>query len=281
MAEIETVNKEMWNNFRKIWSVGLIPHRPSGEEIALYEDYLQKAINISKSTSFQVLVMGATPEIRDMLARYRVGVTLIDVNPNMIRAMDELLEVSSGNEKLVIGDWQNMPLRDSRYDLILCDHGLNNILFKNWTKVFNEMKRVLKSNGFLVQSVYTVEQDEAIDIEQVAPIMKKQIMSMEDKFYYVHRSLANLKDIKGKKYYKDLSELKRRLTLMLKSGQISRNDYELLLYPEMMYEFKLTIPFKNDVDDYFLRFYRLKSVRNAWSHPMLTFMKLYYCQNKK
>ncbi|MCK5176926.1 MAG: hypothetical protein KAQ92_04325, partial [Candidatus Aenigmarchaeota archaeon] len=62
----------MWNNYFTP------PSRISKEEIQNYRNWLKKANE--KKESKKALVLGATPEIRDILKENNYEITIIDIN---------------------------------------------------------------------------------------------------------------------------------------------------------------------------------------------------------
>ena len=51
------------------------------------------------------MLLGATPEIREMLSLLGVQVTLIDSSRNMMEKMLTGFNINTANEKWVEGDW--------------------------------------------------------------------------------------------------------------------------------------------------------------------------------
>jgi hypothetical protein len=102
MTQENTLNKEVWTGITKEWAVMIPPLRPSFGEITIYQRCLENIIG-KKRKKIRALILGATPELRDLTARLGIDTTIVDVNPNMVRGMTELLEYSDGQEKVVIG----------------------------------------------------------------------------------------------------------------------------------------------------------------------------------
>ncbi len=74
------------------------------------------------------MILGATCEIRDMLAKYvDVSVTLLDISEDMIEALGSLMTRKTDNEKWVEGDWLDAPFEDNYFDAVFGDHVKSNI----------------------------------------------------------------------------------------------------------------------------------------------------------
>lgn len=201
MSKKLSLNKDTWNKLAKEWAVGIPPWRPTKKEIEIYKDFLEKVIHRTK-TKPKALLMGATPELRDLMARYNINITLVDINPNMVRAMTELLGYSSGKEKVVIADWLKMPFPANSFDVVMCDHGLQHIFFEKWGIFFKEVKRVLKPRAYFINAVFSPEENEGLTVNDVIRIYRSNIVTREDKYYLMNRVIVNIPDMDNKKYYK-------------------------------------------------------------------------------
>ena len=96
-----TLNKKFWTKVAQEWKKLKPPERPSKKEIAIYEKHLQEILWARKKRKIKAIIFGATPEIRDLLAKHKIfDVTIVDINPNMVRAMQELLKISKAKERI-------------------------------------------------------------------------------------------------------------------------------------------------------------------------------------
>lgn len=145
----EKQQEEWWYNF---WSKFNSPWRPSKREMKFFETVVRKLIK--DRGKIKVLVMGATPEFRDMLFKYRnkAEVVLLDLNPPVKKAMDRLRKKINPLEKLVEGDWLKMDriFPKDYFDVIMNDEGFENIGVKKHPTLFKSIMTVLKSDGYLL-----------------------------------------------------------------------------------------------------------------------------------
>jgi len=73
----------------------------------------------------------------------------IDLNPKMIsRAMK--YTVKNDNLKFKVGDCSNMPFQNNSFDIVTSFLALHELSTNLLPKVISEIKRVLKSNGYLL-----------------------------------------------------------------------------------------------------------------------------------
>ncbi|MFA5051286.1 MAG: class I SAM-dependent methyltransferase [Patescibacteria group bacterium] len=141
---------EAWKKFVETWAKLTSPGRPSSGEIKIYEKFAQP---ILKKKSIQILVLGSTPEIRDMLAKYKnAQITLIDLNFEMTFAMTSLMrkKQAAKNETWLRSNWLTAPLPKNYFDLIFGDFVICNVPFKFQPQFLNNIKEWLKPNGFFI-----------------------------------------------------------------------------------------------------------------------------------
>src|SRR5262249_15041386 len=100
------------------WRLASAPPRPEAAHLARYRSAARGARS--------GLVMGATPELIDMLLTEGVDrVTAIDLHPETIEAMRRLASEDWSRVELVRGDWREpRPAWASVFDVVLCDGGL-------------------------------------------------------------------------------------------------------------------------------------------------------------
>lgn len=103
-----------------------------------------------KNKQANVLILGATPETRDLILKHKLNLTSIDQNREMIKRMSDLMEYKSAKEKIVMANWLKMPLPDNNFDLVLGDGVSNNISYGQQENFFKEIKRVLKPDGVML-----------------------------------------------------------------------------------------------------------------------------------
>lgn len=140
-----------WKKIAKIWKNIKPTYKPSKTEVLLFEKFLKI---IQKNDDFKVLILGATPEIRDMLAKNKLSVTILDANPTMVKAMNQLVKTRNKNEKIVIGNWLKMPFRDNMFNLIISDHPTSSLNLSQVKTLFSEIHRVLKPNEHFIVDVH-------------------------------------------------------------------------------------------------------------------------------
>jgi hypothetical protein len=110
-----------------------------------------------------VLVMGATPELIDMLLTEGVArIAALDLHPETMEAMRRLGSQDWSRVQLVAGDWRHpRQAWHSAFDLVLCDGGLMFLPFPDdWRTVLVAVHGYLRPGGRLVTRMSSVSPTE-------------------------------------------------------------------------------------------------------------------------
>ena len=162
----------MWNNYFTP------PSRISKEEIQNYRNWLKKANE--KKESKKALVLGATPEIRDILKENNYEITIIDINTEMILAMTSLLKTKNPDEIFVKANWLNNPLADNYFDVVVGDAILPNIPLKDRTQLLSKINRLLKPNGIFITRAFCVPDKKPFkNVDEILEYFSKKEPNMQ------------------------------------------------------------------------------------------------------
>lgn len=217
------IKKSEWRMFVENWKEIRPPWKPSMERVKIYRQLIKKYVKGDKA-----LVLGATPEIRDLLAELKFNVTLLDINPEMVKAMTYLRKTKS-KEKVVIDDWlTGNP--GSEYDLVIGDSNVCNLLPEYYGKFFKQINGLLKDEGiFICQSAVSVKPltEHRISIKE---IIKKAKYKPDYYKNYLNRAYDYLKWAIShtKRNVINFGELNEIWRQKLKDGQISKKEFKLL-----------------------------------------------------
>lgn len=157
------------------------PSIPAPEEILMHEKFFKK---IAKKND-KVLVLGATPFLRDLGLKYKCQVVAADISLEMILKMSEYMKYKNNpNEILVRGNWLNLPLQDHYFDIVLADFSFNNIKPEEHIKLFQELKRLLKPKGYFLtrQRVHSLEKKLRSYSDLARLFRKKKILFRDFKY---------------------------------------------------------------------------------------------------
>jgi SAM-dependent methyltransferase len=153
MPEDISTTSAPWKSIANLWNTYFTqPSRVSEKESQQYKKWLKEI----KKGDMRVLLLGVTPEIRESLAELKYNVTCIDINPEMIQAMESVLKVKNPHEVVINEDWLNNSLKDGIFDVVVGDCVLENVGWEDRDKLLSEVKRVLKPKGIFLTRVFTM-----------------------------------------------------------------------------------------------------------------------------
>lgn len=151
-SESAVAGRGYWLNLARDWRKVKPPVKPSLTDLKSYDEFLKRALKHKKSP--KILVLGATPEMRDLADKYTQEVTVVDLNLEMILAMTGLMKRKNPKEIWVKGNWLNVPLRCNYYDAILGDGITTNISWKEANQFWKHSKELLKEKGIFITRIF-------------------------------------------------------------------------------------------------------------------------------
>lgn|GEM_PF-4065973 len=144
--KIKTLTQS-WQVWAETWKQITSPSRPTEKELSIFRKACEK--KLIGVTDPKVLIMGATPELRDLLADYKnAEIVLLDINMEMILGMTSLTQIKNEeNETWIKGNWIKAPLPEKYFDLILADFTVENLPLHLHQQYFENIHHWLKDDG--------------------------------------------------------------------------------------------------------------------------------------
>lgn len=175
------------------------PGRPTPEEIAIYRSFCKKIIGNKKGA--KALVLGATPQLRDMLSGLKCRTTLVDINPEMVHAMTTLLKRKPYKKEIKRrGNWLDTKLPEKSFDIIVGDAVIGNVGWEQQDKMLEEMRRILKGDGAFITRVEAFpEKWKNSPFEKVFGKFKRKKKSMRSAMELFIELMYNVHDVKKRK----------------------------------------------------------------------------------
>jgi SAM-dependent methyltransferase len=139
------VDERVVQRIASAWRLVGAPARP---DVAGVERY-----RLAMKSPPSALVLGATPEVIDMLLRSRVAcVVAIEMHAETLEAMRRLASEDWSRVDLVVGDWRDARAAwDSAFDAVLCDGGFMFLAFPDdWRRTLSAVHHALRPGGRLV-----------------------------------------------------------------------------------------------------------------------------------
>lgn len=106
---------------------------------------------ISGKSQPAAMILGATPELRDLALSHGCHTIAVDVSAKVMKDMTLAMEHQDDpDEEQIIGDWLKNPIEDNKVDVVIGDGIGNNVPYADYPQLFSEINRVLKPGGYLI-----------------------------------------------------------------------------------------------------------------------------------
>ena len=164
------IKKVGWDKkLAKEWGKYKPPSRPSSGEIRIYESYIRELPRKSK-----ILIMGSTPELRDLTAKYKIDTTICDWSEDVYRAL-KLLVKHKAKETFIRGDWREMNFGE-KFDMIIGDCSTTVVPYKDLDTVISNVSRNLVPNGLAIQRIWVRHKKEKYSVSKIVKIFNYYIL---------------------------------------------------------------------------------------------------------
>jgi cyclopropane fatty-acyl-phospholipid synthase-like methyltransferase len=152
-------NNNDWNIAKK-WQHYTEPARPSHSECQIVKNTIGPGMT--------VLLLGSTPEYRDILIEKDCSVLIVDNNKDNYHAMTMLMTRSPTQENFICESWLDIDWMAQKFDVILGDHVINLLPKEQWPHFLQSLKKLLNPNGKLIQRVITKPESYEKNVETLA-----------------------------------------------------------------------------------------------------------------
>jgi SAM-dependent methyltransferase len=129
------------------WRIYDSPARPSKGECQLIQSFISHLKKRPK-----ILILGSTPESRDLAHNLQAEVTCVDGSLEMLTGMTELMKYKNkaAQEIWFRSNWLTMPVAENYYDFVLGDLVVTNLPLALQSVFLAKIKSVLKPGGYFI-----------------------------------------------------------------------------------------------------------------------------------
>lgn len=121
----------------------------SEETLERFHDLYSRSVE--GAPDIHALVLGATPELRDIVLSYGHQLTTVDRDAAALEAKTRQMHYHDHpNEQIIVSDWFNMHLPKNYYDVVLGDGVLTALPKDDQTELLDILHETLKPTGFLL-----------------------------------------------------------------------------------------------------------------------------------
>lgn len=123
------------------------PGRPSRQEVKIFEKLF---CQVTKNKPSNALILGSTPELRDIVLKNKSEVTAVDISLDALIKLRYLMKQNWENEILIRDNWLHMPIKSNYYKIVLGDLILANLFLKDWDNLLIRLREVISKGGYFI-----------------------------------------------------------------------------------------------------------------------------------
>jgi len=126
------------------------PSAPSKSEKLAYDHFLKKALKGKRQP--KVMILGVTPELRDIALKNNCEVISVDISKEMIKTMKGLVKNKKHKKDIILNDnWLTVPFKNNSFDVVMGDGPFTNIpSLPDVKKMLTKITKILKPDGYLL-----------------------------------------------------------------------------------------------------------------------------------
>lgn len=219
----------------------------SEETLEKFNDLYNRSVE--GAATVNTLVLGATPELRDIVLSYNHHLTTVDHDAKMVQAKSRLMHYHNhANETIVISDWLTMRFPDNTFDVILGDGVLTALQQEDQKTLLDILHRILKPTGYLLLREGAVVHrrprfDPTVHVHQY----RSGQYTLFDLFFGLRLYNQNYKSIDAKTRKTYLNDFKQKIDHYYQQGVLSVNERKQLY--AIASELEHTLLHKEDLED--------------------------------
>jgi cyclopropane fatty-acyl-phospholipid synthase-like methyltransferase len=155
-----TETKEQWRqDFVHFWKYYIVPARASSSDL----EFIKKKI-LEKGSGVRVLILGSTPEYRNLCGELGISVTCFDFSEYNYKYLTDEVK-NKPQERFVNGNWFTHTL-DEQFDIILGDVVINLQVKEKLPDLFRNIAEWLALGGLFMPRTYIRDKGETCTAEE-------------------------------------------------------------------------------------------------------------------
>ncbi|MBI4453007.1 class I SAM-dependent methyltransferase [Candidatus Woesearchaeota archaeon] len=209
------------------------PRVPTQAELKFYGKYLAEVKKISKRRN--MLILGATPELRDIALDNGFNCCSVELNKDVAEKLSEIMKNKNNpRDKVIIGDWLEMDKKSeffNLFDIVLGDAPFINLATtEDNEKLAEILSKVIAKGGYFVtrQVVWTDTFKPKEKHGLIKAFRNKEIcwqdLFMELRFWTYKQECFN-----NKTYQYDAKKNFELINADFKEGLLNKEEYELII----------------------------------------------------
>ncbi len=205
------------------------PFTPSQNEQKFYKKYCEK-VSASENLPKRALILGATPELRDMAIKIGIESIAVDISEEMMEKFSALMEKQGDIlDKTIIKDWLKMDFPSDYFGIIMGDASLNNLATTGDNeRLANICRDILAKNGYFImrQVFYVKDYKGYTDPKKVIDDYRAGKISWED--FFMELRINSFKDqvYSPENFQYNAGKAFDLIEGIYKDGMITQPEYE-------------------------------------------------------
>ncbi|MBR9699150.1 class I SAM-dependent methyltransferase [Candidatus Woesearchaeota archaeon] len=259
------------------------PPRPSKQAIELYRK------GIEKIKPSHIVILGSTPELRDLAAEYDCKVTVIDINKEFNEAMNSILKKKNPKEETIIQDWIEISLLENSVDVVLSDIALENVMAINHPLFLENLVRILKKDGLWISKMEVIPNDwQFLDFDQVLDYYAHVPMQETVFWELICHLLSDAWDKKDKVEMKKIKEWMEKHKV--EEGKYIHSNKRITQFLNDIWEFwdpmdkEWSFGYEKDVDEKVSKYFDIKEkhiLKDCVNPKIDETFPIWFCKPKK
>ncbi len=211
----------------KKWSTYSSIYRPVPKEIETYRKFIGTAV----SSETNLLILGASPELRDIAAELGLRPFLIDISLEMLIEMLRYTKhANKQNEIWIRGCWLTTPLPENTFDIIVSDLFLHNINpGHKQKKLLSKISKIATPHTKIITRIHTINPKNYYSTYEKILDETRRLLYEIEKYDVMNVLLSRLIDKSAKNQKMDSRSITGNVEHYLSSGNVSFS-YQLFLY---------------------------------------------------
>lgn len=205
------------------------PFAPSQKEQEFYKKYCEQ---VAKSDNLpkRALILGATPELRDIAVNAGLESFAVDISEEMMEKFSALMERQDDVlDKKIIKNWLEIDFPSEYFGVIMGDASLNNLATtEDNEKIVEICGNILARNGYFVmrQVFYTEDYKGYTDPAAAISDYRANKISWED--FFMELRVNSFKDeaYSSKNFQYDAGKVFDLIEGIYRDGLITESEYE-------------------------------------------------------
>jgi len=224
---MRNTNYKNWHRqHAKVWEIMPSPARPSLGEVVIFQKYLD-SVQVGNRGKIKVLILGSTPEFRDLCNGERYEVTCIDVNQPIYQALTLLQKKPNLKEHYICNNW--LTFKDKKkYNIILGDAVTAMFPLGLYPQFFENMNRHLTKSGLLAIRVPYQDNRCKVPMKKVMQNYRNIYRSKEVHIYTATYNFLVMNYLNKEKSSVTLSSLGQKIKDLYEHKILTKKEYGVL-----------------------------------------------------